>query len=113
MAAATADPAADSGDGERRRRVLADLLHGKLGYAGAPVHDAVAVAALLRPDLMDSQEMYVQIETQGEYCRGMTVGDTRGQLGHAPNARVLTGIDRRGFADLLVEAVSAYDREGT
>ena len=43
----------------------------------------------------------------------MTVGDTRGQLGHAPNARVLTGIDRRGFADLLVEAVSAYDREGT
>lgn len=100
-------------------RVVADWLeffygfHRRLGYAGAPVHDAVAVAALLRPDLMDSQEMYVQIETQGEYCRGMTLGDARGQLGHAPNAHVLTGIDRRGFADLLVQAVGAYGKEVT
>ena len=100
-------------------RVVADWLeffygfHRRLGYAGAPVHDAVAVAALLRPDLMDSQEMYVQIETQGEYCRGMTVGDARGQLGHTPNVRVLTGIDRRGFADLLVQAVGAYGKEVT
>lgn len=97
--------------------VVADWLeffygfHRSLGYAGAPVHDAVAVAALLRPELMTAQEMYVQIETKGEYCRGATVGDVRGQLGHAPNARVLTGIDRRGFADLLVEAVRAYGKE--
>ncbi|MBD0272439.1 MAG: tetratricopeptide repeat protein [Acetobacteraceae bacterium] len=49
VAAATADPAADSGDGERRRRVLADLLHGKLGYAGdTDSYDDPANANLIR-----------------------------------------------------------------
>ena len=95
-------------------RVVADWLeffygfHRKLGYAGAPVHDAVAVAALLRPDLMDSQEMYVQIETQGEYCRGCTVGDQLGLSGKAPNAQVLLDVDRKAFADRLVESMKFY-----
>ena len=98
--------------------VVADWLeffygfHRSLGYPGAPVHDAVAVTALLRPDLLEMQEMYVQIETKGEYCRGATVGDRFGVTGHQPNAHVITGIDRQGFADLLVEAVRAYAKEG-
>lgn len=98
--------------------VVADWLeffygfHRKLGYAGAPVHDAVAVAALLHPELMRTQDMYVQIETTGEYCRGMTVGDRRDTLGHTPNATVLLDIDRAGFARLLRDAAAAYGREG-
>lgn len=98
-------------------RVVADWLeffygfHRELGYPGAPVHDAVAVAALLRPDLLTAQEMYVQVETGGEYCRGATVGDPGGCLGHAPNAHVFLDIDRQGFADLLVAAVKTYGEE--
>ena len=49
VAAATTDPAADAGDAERRRRVLADLLHGKLGYAGdTESYDDPANANLIR-----------------------------------------------------------------
>lgn len=78
--------------------------HRTKGYAGAPVHDAVAVCALLRPDLLHFEDWHVTVETQGAFCRGATAGDRR----TAPNARVITGIDREGFAELLTEAVRTY-----
>ena len=55
--------------------------HRSLGYEGAPVHDAVAVAALLRPELMESKDLYVQVETAGDFCKGATVADFNGVLG--------------------------------
>lgn len=82
--------------------------HRGLGYEGAPVHDAVAVAALLKPEIMESRELYVQVETAGEFCKGATVADFNGVLGKAPNAKVLMGIDRQAFVDLLVEAIETY-----
>ena len=97
--------------------VVADWLeffyefHRNIGYAGAPVHDAVAVAALVRPQIMTVKEMYVAIETTGDYCRGATVGDTLGILGKPANVRVILGIDRAAFVDLLVEAAAYYGRE--
>lgn len=83
--------------------------HRSIGYAGAPVHDPCAVAVLLRPELFTIQELYVEVETAGEYCRGTTVGDVRGRTGRPANARCLMNVDRQGFAELLVEAVRAYD----
>lgn len=91
-------------------RVVADWLeffygfHREIGYAGAPVHDPVAVVSLIRPDLLTSKCLCVEIETQGEYCRGATVGHER----KPANALVNFDIDRDGFADLLVEAVRTY-----
>lgn len=82
--------------------------HRGLGYEGAPVHDAVAVAALLKPEIMESRELYVQVETAGEFCKGATVADFNGVLGKEPNAKVLMGIDRQAFVDLLVEAIETY-----
>lgn len=91
-------------------RVVADWLeffygfHREIGYAGAPLHDPVAVVSLIRPDLLTSKPLCVEIETQGEYCRGATIGHDR----KPANALVNFDIDRDGFADLLVEAVSTY-----
>ncbi len=85
--------------------------HRSIGYAGAPVHDAVAVAALIKPEMMTMVEMYVEIETTGDYCRGATVGDKLGVLGKPANARVIMGIDRQKFVDLLVEAAEHYGKE--
>lgn len=81
--------------------------HRDIGYSGAPLHDPVAVVSLIRPDLLESVPMCVEIETRGEYCRGMTVGHTR----KPANTIVNVGIDRAGFAALLVEAVRAYGEE--
>ena len=98
--------------------VVADWLeffycfHRELGYAGAPVHDAVAVAALIAPELFHMEEMYVMVETGGTYCRGATIGDRYHLSGHAPNARVILGLDRAGFVGLLTEAAASYGRGG-
>jgi len=85
--------------------------HRSIGYPGAPIHDAVAVAALVRPELLTIKEMYVEIETTGDYCRGATVGDRLNVLNKPANARVIMDIDRQGFVDLLVEAAEFYGRE--
>ena len=100
--------------GNKVAQVVADWLeffygfHRNLGYPGAPVHDAVAVAALIKPELMTFKDLYVQVETAGDYCKGTTVGDWYGVTGKAPNASCILDIDRQGFVDLLVEAVKTY-----
>ena len=97
-------------------RVVADWLeffygfHRSMGYPGAPVHDAVAVAALVRPEILTMKPYYVQVETEGDFCKGATVADRFGVLGHAPNTNVILGIDRNGFVDLLVEAAEHYNK---
>ena len=86
--------------------------HRSIGYPGAPVHDAVAVAALIKPEIMTMQSMYVAIETTGDYCRGATVGDPMGVLKQPANARVILDIDRKAFVDLLVSAAEHYSKGG-
>ena len=36
------------------------------------------------------------------------MADFNGALGKAPNAKVLMGIDRQAFVDLLAEAIATY-----
>lgn len=97
-------------------RVVADWLdyfyefHRSIGYLGAPVHDAVAVAALICPEIMTMKSMYVAVETAGDYCRGATVGDPLGIWGKPANARVILDIDREAFVDLLVGAAEHYGK---
>ena len=95
--------------------VVADWLdffyrfHKTIGYTGAPLHDPCAVAVLLHPEMFTIKDYRVEIETAGEYSRGTTVADMRDFDGVVPNAHCLMGIDREAYADLLVEAVKAYD----
>lgn len=85
--------------------------HRSLGYPGAPVHDAVSVAAIIRPEILTSKDLHVEIETDGDYCAGCTVADLRPWSTAKHNAKVLLDIDRTAFVDLLVEAVAAYREE--
>ena len=82
--------------------------HRTIGYEGAPMHDPCAVMALLHPEIFEMHEYHVEIETSGDFCRGMTVPDFMGTTGKAPNAICITGVDRQAFADYLVEAVAHY-----
>ena len=100
--------------GNRVAGVVADWLeffyefHKKLGYPGAPVHDPVAVVALVKPEILTIREMYVQVEVFGEFCTGATIGDLYGVSKKAPNAKVIMDIDRAAFVDLIVDAVGRY-----
>jgi inosine-uridine nucleoside N-ribohydrolase len=77
------------------------------GWNGAPIHDAVAVALVIRPELVETRHRNVEIEVESELCRGRTVVDLWNRTDRPPNAHVGVGIDREGFFDLLVERIGS------
>jgi inosine-uridine nucleoside N-ribohydrolase len=77
------------------------------GWPGPPVHDAVAVAHEIRPELLETVERPVAIEIGSELCRGRTVVDLHRRAGQEPNARVAVDIEADAFLDLLEERITA------
>ncbi len=80
----------------------------KWGFEGLPLHDPCTIAYLLQPELFDVHDLWVGVETRGEYTQVMTVVDRCQLSGHAPNASVVMGVDRQGFVDLLVARLQLY-----
>jgi inosine-uridine nucleoside N-ribohydrolase len=76
------------------------------GWDGAPIHDAVAVAEVIRPGLVTTRLRNVEIETVSELCRGRTVVDLWNRTDRKPNARIGVGIDAEGFFLLLGERIA-------
>ena len=81
---------------------------GSIEAAGTTLDEILAVAALIAPELFRGEELYIEVETGGDYCRGATIADYYHQTGKRPNATVLLDVDRAGFVDLLVRAVERY-----
>ncbi len=77
------------------------------GWDGAPIHDAVAVAHVIRPGLVETRHRNVQIELESELCRGRTVVDLWRRTDRPPNVDVGVDLDVEGFFDLLVERVAS------
>ena len=75
------------------------------GWDGAPIHDAVAVAYVVRPDLVTTIESNVEVELESELCRGRTVVDRWKRTDRPVNAHVGIDLDAEGFFDLLVERI--------
>ncbi len=76
------------------------------GWDGAPIHDAVAVAHVIRPGLVETKRRNVEIEVDSELCRGRTVVDLWNRTDRPANADVGVGIDADGFFELLVERIA-------
>jgi pyrimidine-specific ribonucleoside hydrolase len=76
------------------------------GWEGAPIHDAVAVAEVVRPELVTTLLRNVEIELESELCRGRTVVDLWRRTERPPNARVGVDLDTEGFFELLVERIA-------
>jgi inosine-uridine nucleoside N-ribohydrolase len=79
------------------------------GFDAPPLHDPVAVAAVLEPGLLKTRPMRVDIECESDLTRGETVCDFYGITGKTPNAEVGVELDREGFFRLL----EAVFRKGT
>jgi inosine-uridine nucleoside N-ribohydrolase len=77
------------------------------GVRAAPIHDAVAVAHVLWPDLVQTTECYVTIETQSDLCRGRTVADVWHATENPANASVGVGVDGERFSRLLIERIAS------
>jgi inosine-uridine nucleoside N-ribohydrolase len=80
-------------------------------HGGSPIHDAVAVAQLIRPGLLQTLARHVEVDASAGICRGRTVVDMRRRRTlPEPNADVAVGIDVGAFVELLLERLASYDR---
>ena len=81
-----------------------------LGVKGSYLHDPLAVASLIAPELLRFEPVHCVLETQGEWTRGMTLCDFRygSKKRQKPNIEVAADADGEGFIDLLCERLLAY-----
>jgi inosine-uridine nucleoside N-ribohydrolase len=91
---------------------LYDFYHGQhvhmYGWEGSPVHDALAVAHVIRDDLVRTEHRHVQVDIGPEPGRGRTYVDLWKRTGNEPNAHVGVDVDGPGFIDFLSERLSSY-----
>src|SRR4051794_6038870 len=76
------------------------------GHDDTPVHDALAVASVIDPELLTFEHLYVEMDVTQGPCRGRTVVDQLRRTGRTPNAHVSTGVDADGFIDLLTSRIA-------
>lgn len=88
---------------------FADTYKGIFGFEAPPLHDPVAVAAVLKPDILETRPMRVDVECESDLTRGETVCDLHGVMGKPPNAEVGVKLDRDRFFGLLYETLGRLD----
>jgi inosine-uridine nucleoside N-ribohydrolase len=77
------------------------------GWDGAPIHDAVALAHVIRPGLVHTRHRNVEVELESELCRGRTVVDLWRRTDRARNVHVGVEVDAEAFFELLVERIAS------
>ena len=82
------------------------LLNQFEGVDGAIVYDALAAYYLINPKAFTTKELEINIETKGEFTRGMTVADLRTWGEKNPNTTVATSLDRDSFIKDLLDTLS-------
>lgn len=79
------------------------------GYL-AHLHDPLAAAVALDPDLVQYRQSTIDVELTGMLTRGMTVADWRGHWGRPPNALIGVDVDPVTFFDRFIERVGSFAR---
>ena len=76
------------------------------GYL-AHLHDPLAAAVALDPDLVQCRPAAIDVELTGTLTRGMTVADWNGQ-GTRPNALIGVEVDPAAFFDRFIARVGPF-----
>lgn len=113
--------------GNRTALLAADLLdffslqvQRIFGLPGGAMHDPLAVAVLLDPELVQFQPMHVAVELRGEHTYGMTVCDQRPiatvelaadasvRRSVPPNAQVAVAVNPDRFWEIFLDVLATY-----
>ena len=82
------------------------------GQVGAPLHDPLTIAWLLRPGLFRGKQVNVEIDIASELSMGSTVVDFWGATDRPVNANWLHSLDADGFYTLLLDLLRRYHDAG-
>ncbi len=80
------------------------------GYL-AHLHDPLAAAVALDPELARTRATTVDVELTGTLTRGMTIADWSGRWGREPNALIGVDVDPVLFFDQFIARVGQFARE--
>ena len=78
----------------------------RYGFDGSPIHDAMAVAHVVDPSLLETVHCNVEIETASRFCDGRTVVDRWHTTSGTRNAHVGVDVDAARFLDLLHDRIA-------
>ena len=91
------------------------------GLPGGSMHDPLAVAALVDPEVLRFEPMHVAVELRGAHTYGMTLCDARhlretdlrpvrpdGYRGDAPNAEVAVAVNADRFWEMFLDVLATY-----
>ncbi len=91
-------------------KFFADMNKNNFGINGAPVHDALAVATAIWPDVVRTKYLNVVIETRGEFTLGQTVTDIYQISGREPNVDVALEVDVDRMRSIMMESIKRLDQ---
>src|ERR671934_2859938 len=77
------------------------------GWDGSPIHDAVAVAHVAQPELVETADRGVRVDTGDELSRGRTYVDLWRRAGWEPSCHVGVAIQAEDFLGLLIERLNS------
>jgi len=94
-------------------RFMMDAYH-KLGHEPpiCVLHDPLAAGVCVDPGLVQTQPLHVEIETRGQFTRGMTIADRRARAAHVPTVDVAVKVDAERFEAQFMEALEGWARDG-
>jgi len=92
---------------EEAQRLAVDVRERGEGYL-AHLHDPLAAAVALDPDLVQCRAAAIDVELTGTLTRGMTIADWSYRWGREPNALIGVGVDPVTFFDRFMARVGPF-----
>ncbi|MGM8212250.1 nucleoside hydrolase [Virgibacillus sp. W0430] len=77
--------------------------HGQVDYCY--LHDPLAVAVVIKPDLVKTQPMYLQVDLEGHHSYGRTIADLRIRSNKEPNVNACTEVNVPQFLELFLTRI--------
>jgi inosine-uridine nucleoside N-ribohydrolase len=96
--------------GEAAARFVEKRVEGYLSFdpdarPAAPVHDALAVASIVDPAVIETRHAFVDVETESGLTVGRTVVDWRARSRAEANVHFALGADEPRFVEMLLETM--------
>lgn len=91
--------------------ILSAVMDIRIEQAGAEenyttfMHDTLAVMYHTNPEIFKSQMIHMDVETKGEFTRGMTVPDLRAHSNFYKNVNFVSDIDIDKFKEIFLETL--------
>lgn len=113
-------PPLEKRDNERSRFVLQLMrfmmnAYHELGH-DPPIcvlHDPLSAGVCVHPDLVRTERLHVEVETRGQFTRGMTVADRRPRPGKEATVDVALEVDAERFVADFMEALLWWTQQGS